>query len=347
MHDEELLKEFEFFKVKEGRFRISLTTTCNARCWFCHNEGSIPPVKIDGKNGLQHKTHTCSTQEYITLVETLIDLGISRLYFTGGEPLISPKLDPILESIPLHEKNEFKVIIATNGILLKKKLDSLSNKHIDKLKISLHAFSDESMWNIERTRSIDVVKASIVQAKEIFPEIEINTLLMPENQHEIMDIIQFARDLQIDIEILELVWTNYNRPTYTEKRLSTYDLAEELIKQGGREHINKPGIGVNLKMIEFENCSVRLMDNSLGSSYVETCSACPLKSSCVEGFWSIRVDPEGFAQPCLLRSDLRIDLKPLIHDPESLKKFIPLWIGAFMKGIDISELDILERVRNK
>ncbi|SDF85494.1 4Fe-4S single cluster domain-containing protein [Fontibacillus panacisegetis] len=207
MHDEELLKEFEFFKVKEGRFRISLTTTCNARCWFCHNEGSIPPVKIDGKNGLQHKTHTCSTQEYITLVETLIDLGISRLYFTGGEPLISPKLDPILESIPLHEKNEFKVIIATNGILLKKKLDSLSNKHIDKLKISLHAFSDESMWNIERTRSIDVVKASIVQAKEIFPEIEINTLLMPENQHEIMDIIQFARDLQIDIEILErMTW---------------------------------------------------------------------------------------------------------------------------------------------
>ncbi|SDF85470.1 hypothetical protein SAMN04488542_118101 [Fontibacillus panacisegetis] len=77
---------------------------------------------------------------------------------------------------------------------------------------------------------------------------------------------------------------------------------------------------MNLKMIEFENCSVRLMDNSLGSSYVGTCSACPLKSSCVEGFWSIRVDPEGFAQPCLLRTDLRID---------------------------ISELDILERVRNK
>lgn len=37
------------------------------------------------------------------------------------------------------------------------------------------------MCNIEQISSIDEVKASIVQAKQIFPEIEINTLLMPEN----------------------------------------------------------------------------------------------------------------------------------------------------------------------
>ncbi|RCX21603.1 cyclic pyranopterin phosphate synthase [Fontibacillus phaseoli] len=345
MHEEELMKEFDLFRISEGRFRISLTTTCNARCWFCHNEGSVPPVQIDGKNGLRHKMHTCSTEEYITLVETLIDLGISRLYFTGGEPLISPKLEPILDSIPLHGKDQFKVILATNGVLLKKKLDSLKSKHIDKLKISLHAFSDESMWNIEKISSVDEVKASIVQAKQIFPEIEINTLLMPENQHENMDIIQFVRDLQIDIEILELVWTDYNRPTYTEKRISTYDLAKDLIHQGGREYINKSGIGVNLKMIDFENCSVRLMDNSLGSSYVGTCQMCPVKSSCVEGFWSIRVDPEGFAQPCLLRSDLRIDLKPLIREPKKLKEFIPLWIGSFMKGVEFSGTGSKERIR--
>lgn len=65
----------------------------------------------------------------------------------------------------------------------------------------------------------------------------------------------------------------------------------DLIQQGGREHINKPGIGVNVKMIDFDNCSVKLMDNSLESSYVGTCQMCPVKSFFVEGFWSIRVDP--------------------------------------------------------
>jgi cyclic pyranopterin phosphate synthase len=282
--------------------------------------------------GQKPKKHITTTEDYIRLVQSLINLGITRLYFTGGEPLLSPKLDPILASIPPHNPEDFKVIIATNGVLLGKKLDSLKTKHIDKFKISLHAFSDDTMWKIEKLRCIEDVKEAIRKTVEIFPEVEINALLMPENQHEIMDMIQFARDLGIVIEVLELVWTDYNRPVYTEKKLSTHDLANMLVQQGGKERVDLPGIGVNLKVVEFENSYVKLMDNELGSHYVGTCNSCPLKSACVEGFWAIRVDSEGFAQPCLLRSDLRTDLKPLLDDQKKLEEFLPLWIGAFMKG---------------
>lgn len=293
---------------------------------------------------LQHKKHICSADEYIMLVKGLINLGISRLYFTGGEPLISQKLNPILATIPPHDPQKFKVILATNGVLLNKKIHELKDKQIDKVKISLHAFSDESMWRIERLSCIDEVKESIRKASGIFPEVEINTLLMPENQHEILDIIQFARDLKIDIEILELVWTDYNRPCYTDKRLSTNDLASELVRQGGTEQLSSPGIGVNLKVVDFENSSVRLMDNSLGSSYVGTCQTCSLRTACVEGFWSIRVDPEGYAQPCLLRNDLRVDLKPYLQKEGDLESFIPLWVGAFMKGEPMLDIFLWESV---
>ncbi|MFB5268665.1 radical SAM protein [Paenibacillus enshidis] len=344
MNHAELLKEFDFFKVRDGRFRISLTSTCNARCWFCHNEGAVPPIEVENNKELQHKKHICSAEEYIMLVKGLIRLGISRLYFTGGEPLISPKLEPILATIPPHDPESFKVILATNGVLLNKKIHELKNKPIDKVKISLHAFSDESMWNVERLSCIEEVKESIRTARSIFPEVEINTLLMPENQHEILDIIQFARELKIDIEILELVWTDYNRPTYTDKRLSTNDLASELVLLGGNEKLSTPGIGVNLKIIEFENSSVKLMDNSLGSSYVGTCQTCSLRSACIEGFWSIRVDPEGYAQPCLLRTDLRVDLKPHLQKEGDLESFIPLWIGAFMKGEPMPDIFLEEGV---
>ncbi|OXM17268.1 radical SAM protein [Paenibacillus herberti] len=323
---------------------MSLTTTCNARCWFCHNEGSASPIEVEEDNSLKHKKHICSTEEYIMLVKGLIRLGISRLYFTGGEPLISPKLEPILNTIPYHSAEEFKVVLATNGVLLNKKINSLKQKVIDKVKISLHAFSNDTMWKIERLKCIDEVKESIRKAHTLFPEVEINTLLMPENQHEILDIINFAREIQIDIEILELVWTDYNRPTYTDKRLSTNDLASELIKQGGIEKVNSSGIGVNLRVIDFENTSVKLMDNALGSSYVGTCQSCPLRSACVEGFWSICVDPEGFAQPCLLRNDLRIDLKPYLQNEGDLENFIPLWVGAFMKGEPMPGTLLKERV---
>ncbi|MBT2289457.1 hypothetical protein J7E73_10005 [Paenibacillus albidus] len=120
---------------------------------------------------------------------------------------------------------------------------------------------------------------------------------MPENQHEILDIIQFARELKIDIEILELVWTDYNRPCYKDKRLSTNDLASELVRQGGNEQLSSSGIGVNLMVVDFENSSVRLMDNS-----------------------------------------------PYLQKEGDLESFIPLWVGAFMKGEPMLDIFLEESV---
>ncbi|QKG84445.1 hypothetical protein GXN76_08125 [Kroppenstedtia pulmonis] len=188
------------------------------------------------------------------------------------------------------------------------------------------------MKRVEKLECIDEVKEAIREAKEIFPEVEINSLLMPENQHEILDIVDFALDLGVPIEVLELVWTGYNEDEYNEKRMSTKDLADILVKRGGKERIETPGVGVNLKIIDFGKTHVKLMDNSLGSHYVGTCKTCELKNACVEGFWAIRVDPEGYAQPCLLRNDLRTDLKAYLGNQKQLEEFLPLWIAAFTKG---------------
>ncbi|WP_254068639.1 hypothetical protein [Streptomyces sp. TM32] len=31
------------FAALRGQLRVSLTSICNAKCWFCHNEGDVPP----------------------------------------------------------------------------------------------------------------------------------------------------------------------------------------------------------------------------------------------------------------------------------------------------------------
>ncbi|WP_127531614.1 radical SAM protein [Paenibacillus kobensis] len=335
--ENELTEKFEYFKKGDGRVRISLTSNCNARCWFCHNEGATPPVKFNGKD-MVPKKQLFNTQDYINLVDNLIQLGVKVIYFTGGEALLSPHLEPILDSIPPHSTDDYNIVLATNGVFFEEKYEMLSRMHIDKLKVSLHAFTNETLYKIEKLKCIDKIKNAIKLAKSIIPHVEINTLLMPENQHEIFDIIGFAEEVGVPIKILELVWTDHNN-SESRKMLSTKDVADALIARGGKARIESRGIGVNLRVIDMnEHTSIRMMDETIGRTHVGKCETCDVRPFCVEGFYAIRVDPEGFALPCLLRNDLKLDLKEL--EKESLKEVLPRWIGSFMNGTDMPETNI-------
>lgn len=52
----------------------------------------------------------------------------------------------------------------------------------------------------------------------------------------------------------------------------------------------------------------------------------------MEGFWALRVDHAGGIQPCLLRDDLRIDVRHLLGDPEQIPVAVAQQISAFTEG---------------
>ncbi len=108
---------------------FEITNACNLSCSFCHK------TKRDVR--------------YVTLEE--FDKGIKRLrpfadylYFhLMGEPLLHPKLGEFLE---MAFCEGFRVILTTNGTLLKKREEELlSAKALHKVSISLHAFEANEM----------------------------------------------------------------------------------------------------------------------------------------------------------------------------------------------------------
>ncbi|MFF5720218.1 hypothetical protein [Streptomyces buecherae] len=52
----------------------------------------------------------------------------------------------------------------------------------------------------------------------------------------------------------------------------------------------------------------------------------------MEGFWSLRVDHAGGIKPCLLRDDLRMDIRPLLADPEKIPAAVARHVAAFTEG---------------
>ena len=109
------------------RFRkvyLEISNLCNLSCRFC--PGTKRPKKA-------------LTEEELTILLPKIRPYTDFLYFhLMGEPLLHPKLARFLEPAGSHG---FKVILTTNGTLLKKQQEMLlASPALHKINISLHAF---------------------------------------------------------------------------------------------------------------------------------------------------------------------------------------------------------------
>ncbi|MEV8393712.1 MULTISPECIES: hypothetical protein [unclassified Streptomyces] len=81
-----------------------------------------------------------------------------------------------------------------------------------------------------------------------------------------------------------------------------------------------------------DGVKIDVIHRELGRHHVGQCGACPVKSQCVEGFWPLRIDHAGGVQPCLLRDDLRMDIRPLLTEPEKIPAAVARHVSAFTEG---------------
>ncbi len=103
---------------------LEISNICNLKCHFCPGTKRVPLIM---------------NRENFALVLEKLSTYTDYLYFhLMGEPLCHPNLNDFLQ---LAENKGFKVIITTNGTLLKKQKEVLLNAaSLYKVVISLHAF---------------------------------------------------------------------------------------------------------------------------------------------------------------------------------------------------------------
>lgn len=110
--------------MRFNKIYLEISNVCNLNCAFCP--------------GTKRKPHVMSEAEYASLLPKLRPY-VDFLYFhLMGEPLCHPQLERFLQ---LAGDAGFKVILTTNGTLLKKQQAVLQNAPaLHKINISLHAF---------------------------------------------------------------------------------------------------------------------------------------------------------------------------------------------------------------
>ncbi|WP_298188209.1 radical SAM protein [uncultured Pseudomonas sp.] len=184
---------------RQGRrfrnLRVSLTAACNYACTYC-----VP----DGKR-LVAAQDELSADAMLRGVAYLIEAaGIERLRITGGEPLLSPKLDAFLRGV--SHLGLADISLTTNAQLLTRKLPLLLECGIRRLNVSLDTLDAAAFRTIARGGDLATVLDGLQQAKAAGLQIKVNMVpLRGQNLDQVLPLLDYCLANGFELRFIELM----------------------------------------------------------------------------------------------------------------------------------------------
>lgn len=184
---------------RQGRrfrnLRVSLTAACNYACTYC-----VP----DGKR-LVAAQDELSAEALARGVAWLIEAaGIERLRVTGGEPLVSPKLETFLRTVAGFGLDD--ISLTTNGQLLARKLPLLVETGIRRLNVSLDTLDPQAFRSIARGGDLATVLDGMEQAAAAGMKIKVNMVpLRGQNLDQVVPLLDYCLERGYELRFIELM----------------------------------------------------------------------------------------------------------------------------------------------
>lgn len=120
--------------------RISVTERCNFRCLYCHNEGQgsrVAPPQAPHEDEM-------TVQEIERLVRVASEIGVRRVKYTGGEPLVREDLEAIVAATSPYVETS----LTTNGSMLEHRAQALADAGLTRVNVSIDSLKPEEFETI-------------------------------------------------------------------------------------------------------------------------------------------------------------------------------------------------------
>lgn len=165
--------------------RISITDKCNFRCVYC-----MPAEGVIWKK----KSEILSYEELIKLVTVFVELGITKVRVTGGEPLLRRGVVPFIKKLAQIPGIK-DLAMTTNAYFLPEFAPALADAGLNRISVSIDSLKPQSFELLTRINALDRVLQGIEAAHVAgLKPIKINIVVMRDiNDHEVVDFATFAR----------------------------------------------------------------------------------------------------------------------------------------------------------
>lgn len=202
--------------------RMSVTDRCDFRCVYCMSEDMtfLPREKV------------LTLEEMSLVAEAFAELGVNKIRLTGGEPLVRRNVMELVQHIgDLPQITDFAM--TSNGSQLGRMADDLKAAGLKRLNISLDSLDADLFRQLTRKGDLNQVVEGVDAAVAAgFKGIKLNAVILKgRNDHEILDLLEFAIARGIDISYIEEMPLGEISEHQREETYCSSDEVREVIRQ--------------------------------------------------------------------------------------------------------------------
>ena len=280
--------------------RLIVGTGCNLQCSFCYKEG------LDS-----NQSGKMSFEDALLIINTFSKLGVQKIRFTGGEPLIWEPLWQVLSEIKSNQLFS-RVAITTNGVDLERYAAHLYDLGVTDVSASLPSISAEKYARITGEDRLQDVLASIQAiAQYPFRRKVINFVYTRDStEAEFFEMLDSVAPSGVILRVIDVV--------LDEQARVPLDSLEAAIM---RKNKNAHKVKFNITQYRFSNGAIVEIDrNPCNLALDGDRNSCV---SCARDY-PLRITPGGELKPCILRNDNLININDVIKDGASLDEISEL-----------------------
>ncbi len=307
-----------------GVLRLSLTARCNLACPYCCPDADEPAGLL-------------SLQAQLAVVRAACSLGAHVLRLTGGEPLLSDRLWPLLEAIAAERceatsafQSLQEIALTTNGVLLSvERARRLRQLGVDRLTISLDAVEPARVAGmaglrggaIAGERLLAQVMRGVQAAREAgfdpaVGALKLNSVIQKGvNDDQLIPLATLARQHGLELRLIEYMDVGNRNGWTPDQVLSAAEMVDRLQSVWSLESQGRRDSATAQRWRYCDGGGVVGMIASISEPFCGDCNR-------------LRITADGRAFPCLFAAegvDLKPWLMPVVDDPELIAALAGLW----------------------
>ena len=222
------LQLIDRFERQVTYVRLSVTDRCDFRCVYCMAEDMqfMPRAEV------------LSLEELLAVGSAFTELGVNKIRLTGGEPLVRRNILWLVERLAALP-GLAELAMTSNGSQLPKMAAYLHAAGLARINISLDSLRPDRFKKITRTGDLNTVLRGIDAAVAAgFKRLKLNAVILRgHNDDEIMDLVRFVIDRDMDISFIEEMPLG---EVSDHDRADSYISSDEIRTRISREHTLLP-----------------------------------------------------------------------------------------------------------
>jgi len=304
---------------REVRYiRLSITDRCNLKCFYCRAEKEVRFIPHE---------QILTYEEMIELLGLAVDMGVTKLRLTGGEPFARRDFLAFLGMLKEHCPC-LDVRVTTNGTLLSGKVPALKHLGVRGVNISMDTLDADKFARITGRDFFHRVRAGLDECLRHGLLVKVNVVaLKGVNDLELPAFVELARENSIDVRFIEFMPIGC-ATRWSEKNLW---LAGDILEAAKglcelRPSDRREGVPGPARMFDIAGGQGRIgLISAMSDHFCDTCNR-------------LRITADGRLRTCLF-SDRELRLGPLLRSPKlglsAVRKVIEMALKTKPLGYEI------------